>query len=135
VYVFGGSFATVSRLRFGAMPRNYRETKRSWQTKEALQYCYEGVRLSSWTAAVEWGRPKVRSPFYSAALPIIPRLTNDFTLLPQHANLLMVTSLREIHIFLSANTVRTARGSSEAHIRLVKNVRKFGPSKERDGPH
>jgi hypothetical protein len=36
VYVFGISFATVSRLRFRAMTTNYRETKRCGQTKEGL---------------------------------------------------------------------------------------------------
>jgi hypothetical protein len=104
VYVIESSFATVSRVRFGAMSRNYHETRRSWQTKEALQYCYEGVRLLSRTAAAEWGRPKSGPLFIMRFHLIISCPTRDLTLLHQYANLLTVTSFRAIHVFLSDTT-------------------------------
>jgi hypothetical protein len=135
VYVFGISFATTSRLRFGAMTTNYCETKKSWQTKGALQCYHEGVSLSSQTAAIECSRPKVKPPFIVRRPPIISRLTCDFTLLPRYVSLLMVTSLRAIHVFLPAKNQCGPTVGVPKPISPDKSVRKFGPSKEQDGPH
>jgi hypothetical protein len=103
VYFFGNSFATASHLRFRAMPRNYREAKKSWQTKGALQCCNDSVRLLSQATTVEWDRPKVRPPFIVRGPPIISRLPHELTLLPRHTNLSTVTFLRAIHVFLPAS--------------------------------
>jgi hypothetical protein len=82
------------------------------------------------------GQAKGQAPFYSAAPP--DNLTANtrfyfFTPIRQSLN----------NHFLKGNSclssgqksVRAVCGSSEAHFLPTKSARKFGPSKERDGPH
>jgi hypothetical protein len=82
------------------------------------------------------GQAKGQAPFYSAAPPIISRLTHDFTLLPRIRQSLNGHFLKgNSHLSSDQKSVWSVCGSSEAHIHPIKSVRKFSPSKERDDPH
>jgi hypothetical protein len=81
------------------------------------------------------GQAKGQAPFYSAAPPDnLAANTRFYSFTPIRQSLNGHFLKGNSRLSSGQKSVWAARGSFEAHIRLMKNVSKFGPSKERDGP-
>jgi hypothetical protein len=117
VYVFGISFATASRLLFGAMYAIYVRSRNKEVGGEGnlmtvpseLSHVVEAERSR------RVGQPKGESPFYSASAPIITLVTDKITFLPRRQPLTMVKFPKgSTRLFLGSASVWAVRGSSEA---------------------
>jgi hypothetical protein len=82
------------------------------------------------------GQAKGQAPFYSARPPDnLATTTRTYSFTSTHQSLNGHFLKGNSCLSSGQRTVRDALGSSEAHIRPMKNVRMFVPSKEWDSPH
>jgi hypothetical protein len=90
VYVFGISFVTASRLRFGAMTTNHYEVEEKWMGEGDLKAKpseFKPLFADRNSGVGAWGSPRVGPLFIVRRRPIISRLTRSFTFLPRQSTL------------------------------------------------
>jgi hypothetical protein len=100
VYVIESSFATASEPCLETITKQGEVGRQKKPYNTAMMVCVSCRILQR-----QNGVDQRSGPLFIMRFPlIISRPTRDFTLLPQYANLLTVTSFRAIHVFHSDTT-------------------------------